>query len=881
MEHADQHAKLKAFPVFEMGPWGCAARRRWGFGLCSGAMNTVRSLGLCGLACLTAAFYAQLAQAQQGYLRPGTLPTIGRDPVSTRDSTAVVMNPALLAFVPGAELRWSSQFLDERSRMPTQGHAIGVAFPLSFLDLGLAARLDLIDPPAAAAARRYQVLTLGMGFKTSSTSGLGFSYQHYYSESTMLHGLSAWSLGWTARPWNSFGLGIAGKAINNPTNNHFGRIDPGWDFAVSLRPFGTDALELGLIAGYVFPSDASDYFTPKATLGVKIPNFGVLRTEVSMTERDRLGHAHYDWLAGLGVTVNLNHPAGSMSAGLSSMVGSGLGQSTKYHGYENLGFDVAMRSYRESSGVDRPEFGVLYKLDDTPSARKHVALLRSLWRIAEREPEVTSVVFELHASPAEGTARAQELRDAISYLRQQGKKVVCHIDQAGASALYACSAADRILVHPGGSVRFAGFSSTQFYLKGMLDKLGVRADMVRIGDHKSAPEMFTNVGPSDVALADREALMRSIESQWLGGVSEGRHLTKSELATRITRGPFVSSDAKRLGLVDDFAYSDEIPSKVSKVVGARVKLEENIALRASSQFGSTPRVAIVYVDGDMVDGKNQTVPLLGMHLSGAQTLSDTFKQLRADPRVGAVVLRIESPGGSALAADTLWRELQLLANAKPVVCSMGSVAASGGYYIATAAHRIFASPATITGSIGIFSGKADVSELLGRIGIGSSTVRTAPHADASSPFRPYTDEERAALFQEISQLYDMFLSRVSLGRHMTKADVDKVGQGRVFTGEQALQNKLVDELGGLRQAIEWVEKAAGLPADAPIVELPLPDASLLEQLVGLDGARLGTEVGIPAMIPTQLLDVAKALSPFVLYEQEKPLMRLEGLTKLP
>jgi protease-4 len=845
-------------------------------------MKSARVLGLLGASCLLLSAFPGTAFAQHGFARPTTLPNYGRDPISTRDSTVVVANPALLGFLPGAELRWNSQFLDERSRLPTQGHAIAFAFPISLIDLGLGARLDFISPPSDSGYNKYNVLTLGMGLKTSDTSALGLSYQHYYSEATQLHGLGAWALGWTARPWNGVGLGITGKAINSPSNDHFGRIDPAWDFALSIRPFGTDVVELGLVGGYVYPEDAPNYFAPRATLGVRIPRFGRLRTELAVVERsDRArDNDRYDWVLGSNLSVDFNGPGGSMSFGGSTLVGSGLGQDTKYDANKNVGIELAVRGFRETAGVEIPDFGVLFKINDTPSARKHVSLLRRLWKIAEREPAVSAVVFELRASPAEGTARAQELRDAIAYLRAHGKKVLCHVDQASGTSLYVCSQADKIVIHPGGSIRFAGFSSTQFYLKGLLDKLGVRADIVRIGDHKSAPEMFTREGPTEIALADRKSLMQAIEAQWLAGVAEGRKLGRDRVAGELKQGPLMSSNAKAAGLVDGYAYLDEVPEQTRRLVGRPVRLEESLAPRAPSTYGAHRRVAVVYVDGDMVDGKSQTVPFLGVRLSGAITLADTFKQLRSDPRVGAVVLRIDSPGGSALAADTLWRELQLLAHTKPVVCSMGSIAASGGYYIASATHRIFANPATVTGSIGVFSGKADVSDLLSRIGVGTNTIKTAPHADANSPFRPYTDEERAALFREISQLYDMFLTRVSLGRGLDKASIDRVGQGRVFTGEQALGHRLVDELGGLRQAIDWVERVAGLPADAPIIELPPPDASLLEQIVGLDGDKVQTNTAA-AIVPPQLLDVARALSPFVLYEDEKPLMRLEGFPKLP
>jgi protease IV len=839
-------------------------------------MKRALSFGIRGVVGLLGMLLCLDTQAQvYGFERPTTLPAFGRDAASNHDTTAATTNPALLGFLPGAELRWSSVYLDDRATVPWQGHALAFGFPIPFLDVGTALRLDFVNPPTGTMGLpKYQVLTFGMGVKTSSTSALGFSYQHYYSESRWLHGLDSWSLGWAARPWNVVGVGVSGRNLNAPSNSYGWALDPAWDFALSFRPFSTDAVELGLVAGYVFPRDADDYFMPRASLGLHIPSFGQIRGDIAVVDRPE----RRDWIASAGVAFDFNGPDGSLEGRVTSIVGSGLGDDAKYRPARNLGFDIAIRSFRDSTGIELPHFGVLIRLEETPSARKHVALLRQLWAIAEREPAVDAVVFELRAAPSEGTARAQELRDAIAYLRANGKKVACHIDDAGGGALYVCSAADRIFVHPAGGIRFMGFSSTQFYVKGLLDKLGVRADIVRIGEHKSAPEMFTREGPTEVARADRQALMRSVEQQWLRGVGEGRQLSPSNVASKVGKGPFVSSEAKLAGFVDDYAYSDEINERVARLVGRRIRLVESPSTRAPNEYGSHRRVAIVYVEGDMVNGKSQAIPLVGMRMAGAVTLAETFKHLREDPRVGAVVLRIESPGGSALAADTLWRELQLLASVKPVVTSMGSVAASGGYYIASATHRIFANPATITGSIGVFAGKADVAQLLSKIGVNTDTVRTTSRADGNSIFRPYTAEERAVLGQKVAQYYALFLSRVSIGRSMKQEDVDRVGQGRVFTGEQAMTHHLVDELGGLRQAIAYAQRVAELPATAPIVELPPPDGSLLTQLLGLDASRAAASV--PAL-PEQLAEMARALVPFVVYESDRPLMRLEETLSIP
>jgi protease-4 len=284
----------------------------------------------------------------------------------------------------------------------------------------------------------------------------------------------------------------------------------------------------------------------------------------------------------------------------------------------------------------------------------------------------------------------------------------------------------------------------------------------------------------------------------------------------------------------------------------------------------------VYVDGDMVDGKSQTIPLFGNKMVGSTTIGDTLRQLRSDSAVGAIVLRIESPGGSALAADTLWREIQLTdaPGGKPVIVSMGGVAASGGYYVASPATRVFANPASITGSIGIFYGKADVAELLHKIGVNTETQRTAPRADAESVFRPFTDQERTELERKVRQFYEVFLSRVSIGRKMSRDAVDALGQGRVYTGEQAMKNHLIDELGGLRQALQYARQVAHLAEHAPIVEYPPPDSSLIGRLLGLEGVAAQTQIALPK----PLLDMARAVAPFTVQEPDRPFARLEWVT---
>jgi protease IV len=829
-----------------------------------------------GIAIAAALLTPQFAKAQfqpEGFQRPTALPPLGRDPVGTVDTTAVVSNPAVLGFLPGAELRWTGVFQSEQSTLPQQGHAIAFGFPIPFLRLGTALRLDMINPPSASAYASYDLLSWGAGIRLTDSASVGVAWQHSYSESRYLHGFDAWALGYTAHPWEAIGIGLWGRAINAPVTEGGYRLDPSLEIALSIRPFASDALEIGLMNAYFYPKYTADYFTPRASLGVKIPGFGRFRADVTITDPDnRAGYRA--WMATGGIAVNFNGSQGGSQFGAGTLVGNALGNDARYKPYANLYFDVALQSYRSSAAVEVPHVALRFLIDDTPNTREHVHLLRKLWHVADYEPSVDAVVLELRDAPAKNLAYAQELRDAVEYLKAHGKRVVCHLDDARGTALYVCSSADRILIHPAGGLRFAGMSTTHFYFKGLLDKLGIKADFVRIGDHKSAPESFMREGPTDVARADTQALLYALNAQLVHGIAAGRHLQVAEVSARIAKGPFVSSEAKQAGFIDQFAYSDQVEDEVGKLLGHRTPIvDDPMATRESAQYGAVRTVAIVYMEGDMIDGKSQTIPLFGNRMVGSTTIGDTLRQLRADPNVGAIVLRVESPGGSALAADTLWREIQLtnVPGGKPVVVSMGGVAASGGYYVATPATHVFANPATITGSIGIFYGKADVAELLHKIGVGTETYKTAPRADAESVFRPYTDEEREELQRKVRQFYEVFLNRVSLGRHLEHDLVDKLGQGRVYTGEQAVKTRLVDELGGMRQALDYARKLAGLPEYAPVIELPVPDSSLIGRLLGIEGVSSKDTL----LIPKALLDMARALAPFAVNESDSPFARLE------
>jgi protease-4 len=817
-----------------------------------------------------------IAQAQSSVPRPTPLPAYGRSMVSDDDGTALVLNPANLAFLPAWELRWASRYLDESAQLPWQGHAFSFALPLPF-SLATGLRLDFVDPPNTAATwnpdfrGNYSWVTWGLGFRMSDAASLGVSYKHSTSETRRIDDIDSWTFGLDVRPSPYLGLAVVGHDIGNPESRTGNELHASYDFGLALRPLKKRVVELGLEGRYV--AEGTGYWVPRATLGVSIPELGRLRGEFSIadpTEEVR----RREWLAAALMSFTFNGVNGSMELGAGSIFGNALGADAKSQAHKNLAVDVAFSGYREPMAAQAPAYAVRLRLESTPDARGHVALLRRLWSIAETEPSVTAVVLELRTSPASSLAHVQELRDAVHNLRVHGKSVLCHLEDADGSSLYLCSAANRILMSPGGGLRFAGLKARYLYFKSLLDNLGIHADFVRIGAHKSAPESFMQDASSEVARDDKVDLLQQYERLFTLGVAAGRHIDPLELRKRIAGGPFIAPEAKAAGLVDDLAFDDQIEEGLATMVGGKVALvEDKRAPWAPTTFGATRGIAIVYVDGDMVDGRSQTIPLVGMRTVGSYTISETLKRARENPMVGAVVLRVESGGGSALAADVIWREVELTTKIKPVIVSMGSTAASAAYYISAPATRIYANPLTITGSIGVFYGKADVSELLKKIGVSVEVYKTAPRADGESIFRPFTAEERVELQHKVSQFYAQFLSRVAAGRKLATQQVDLVGQGRVWTGEQALSRKLVDELGGLRQALARARELAELPEYAPIVELPVPESSLLGRLLGVEGLSSSESPNI--VLPPELLTLAQALAPFVIHAADKPLARLE------
>lgn len=793
----------------------------------------------------------------------------GRSVVAEDSAEALVLNPANLANMPGAELRGTYLRCDDTKR-PSCGLAFDLAMPL-FWGLATGLRVDHVMPPAGSEGvgfpyngTDYTWLTWGLGYKLGSKVQIGASIQHAYSDNpyTQLTGLS---FGVNFRPNTHFAFSGVAHDFNGPSTQE---LPPTGDpvlgrlliAGAAFRPTGTRALELDLEARYY---DGIEQVRPRIVGAFDVPGVGRIRGDVEIAQ---LGN---DDKRGVVATAGAEFYFSAFSAGGGAIFGNGLGSGRSVGEYVT----ASVAAY-ERPGIPTSRKAVYIRLEATPGTRSHVKLLRNLWKIAE-DKDIPAVTMVLRSEPASSYAHAEEVADAFRVLRAHGKKVICSLEDAGPKALYACASADRIVVNPAGGVRYSGLKTQHIYLAGLLKKIGVKAEFVRIGAHKGAPEQFTNEHASDVIKADQEDLLRQHEAVFTRNMELYRHIPADQFRQISAKGPFVASEARDYKLVDGFAFDDELERVTQDVVGKKVGYEKlSSGKKVSPYFAPRPKVGLLYIDGDIIDGRSRNIPLIDSKLVGSYTIAESIKRLREDDSIRAVVLRIESPGGSSMASDVMWRELKKLGEKKPLIVSMGSIAASGGYYVAAPAKTIYALPLTITGSIGIFYGKADISELLGKIGVSVDTRKTTSRADAESIFRGFTDDERVELEHKVRQFYDVFLDRVAQGRHMTKDQVDAVGQGRVWAGQQALEKGLVDKMGGLRHALEEARELAHLPSDAPIVEYPAMEQSLLEWALSLAGLKAGASMKIDE-IPLKVREVLRGVAPLALYGDGEALARME------
>ncbi len=421
-----------------------------------------------------------------------------------------------------------------------------------------------------------------------------------------------------------------------------------------------------------------------------------------------------------------------------------------------------------------------------------------------------------------GFATMKAIRDAIENFKESGKFVLAYSDNYTQKGYYLSSVANEVYLHPEGGLDFRGLASSVMFFKDALTKLGVEMQVLKVGTYKSAVEPYLLNAMSDANREQVGSYLESIYSTFVGDIARSRKLTADTVrAVANAYAIKYPEDAVSLHFVDSLMYKDQLLAKIRGKLAIDDKKDiPTISLldyknSPATGKGSADRVAVLYAYGAIVDGEGTTGEI------GGDKLSRELRDLRNDDKVKAIVLRVNSPGGSALASDVIWREVDLTKKVKPVVVSMGDYAASGGYYIAAAADSIFADPTTLTGSIGVFGVIPSFQKLFNeKLGVHFDAVKTAKYADMDVDMdRPLTEEEKGIIQGSVNRVYQVFMKRVAAGRKMSIADVDSIGQGRVWTGAQAVDLKLVDRLASLDEAVKAAAKKAKI-SDYRVFEYP-------------------------------------------------------------
>jgi protease-4 len=461
--------------------------------------------------------------------------------------------------------------------------------------------------------------------------------------------------------------------------------------------------------------------------------------------------------------------------------------------------------------------------------------LTSLLRWARDDERLRAIVISIADLDA-GWARLQGVRRALLALRQAGKYVVVHLSEAGTREYYLASSADTVMLVPAGHLAITGLAAETLFFKGTLDKLGIQALVQQAGQYKAAGEPFTRESMSGPHREMLESLLDDLYDQVVDGIALTRNKTKAEIRELIDQGLFLAREALAVGLIDRVGYEDELETLLEAKIGpvhfidvAAYRHRRSRELRGQLLKEKPSKVALVTVNGPIKRG--ETIDSHeGTQAVGAKSFVRDLRHVRDDPQVVAVVLRVASPGGSGVASDLMWRELIRTREQKPVIVSMGDVAASGGYYLALAGDTVLAEEGTITGSIGVIAGKAVLRDLYATLGIGKEILTRGQRAALFSDYIAFAPAERERLDFEIRAFYQDFVEKVSHGRSLTLEAAEASAQGRVWSGRQAWTRGLVDLVGGLEEALAEAKRRVGLPLERPVVIERFPRPSSLWRL---------------------------------------------------
>ncbi|MBS2023137.1 MAG: signal peptide peptidase SppA [Deltaproteobacteria bacterium] len=744
------------------------------------------------------------------------------------DGTALTLNPATIGFSGGLQLIYSHENSLGGWGLESDGGYLSYG---GLGVLGLAGSIESIKqtPDCTYAGPCLRRGSFGLSLRAEQFS-LGISAHRVTSDQRADIDVSSTDLGAVWRPFECAAIGFAALDVNAPSvgGNPLPRRFLG---SIAARPI-CDRVTVTADAEWASctGTNAFEFANTPRSCGIDKPDMRFTADATVFDGLKILGQVAYSsnderWSGQIGLAVETGHLGIAASRSLNEASGQRFGlrvrlSSDQFKTRLAGGPKVVMLDLDKALTKPRTNFLALV-MQEAPEDPLRLTL-DLLNRIGESSTDalvIRSSNFPLHAGQAE------ELRNGIEGLRAKGKKVVFYLENATNLDYYVATAADRIYAAPQAVLAVNGFSATSFFLAAGLDKLGVKAEFFRVGAYKNAPDMFTRSEMSSEQREATTALLDDVTARFDRAVKERRKIEGAKWKALLDQGLIQPQKAVEGGLIDGLAWPDQLEDEVGTMLGAggKVKLSKITTERPKvrdDRWGERDQIGIVRVEGNILPGDGS---------AGAGRVTRRIRKLADDPRVKAIVVRIDSPGGDGNSSDLIWRELVRARKekGKPVVASMGDVAASGGYYVAVGADAIFAEPTTITGSIGVFAGHYDVSSLLGKIGVNTVTIRKNDSSDMMGFFRPLSDTERTNLQAWVDQFYETFLSRVAEGRKLKRDTVHAVAQGRVWSGVRALDKGLVDKLGGLDDAIADARKRAAIHESE--------DVDIDEDLQDLDG----------------------------------------------
>lgn len=788
-------------------------------------MTTLRlsALKYCRLAAVAAVLACAFPAGAEPSGDPLSLVRRGGSAANANLANAQFVNPAFAGDSSAPFLGYRLLRYEGRNSSDHLAALTIAGFTLSYLRVA-----DLYDPATRDfTGAHMNIATIAKGFFFGNVFGLGGAYSFSAGASEGYDRYRSFTAGAVLRPARFISIAYALRDVNEPRVGS--GTTPGSEvYSVSVRPYG-DRLSISLDAarryGQRFDRDglyvSADLRLPRDIMLFVGTNPG----------RNISG--------GILVPVDLEGPRGSTLI-LDYFNAAGA------HGAPRAGaYGIALTSakYRDAVAAAKGVLAIRFaesmnEIEEErilggrrPSFHDMIAALDE----AAADPAIAAVILKIDGMPL-GFAQIQEVRAAVKRFRASGKKVYAALASTGNREYYLAAAADRVCLAPNSPFAITGLVAEVYFFKGLMDKAGVRFESISKGKYKSFNEPFTREHMSEAHRENLTELLSDLNTQYLDDIGADRGLGRATIESLFARGFLVPDDAKSERFVDEVAYPSELEKRVADDAPGMnriVKLEEYIARkRRTVEWGPVPAIAVVHVSGSIIRGEGSRSGLFGPNAIGDESFRKMLEQVFGDPSVRAVVIRVNSGGGSATASDFMWHALLEMKKKhdKPVVFSFGNIAASGGYYIACTGDKIFSGGGTVTGSIGVVMGKVNLTRLYATLGINKDIIKMSEFADIFDESRELSVRERELLQKAVDFTYRGFTEKVAKGRGIANDLIPSVAEGRVFAGTRAKERALVDSIGGLVAAIEYARGMAGIERRCRVVHLPARKSSIVEMI---------------------------------------------------